>query len=232
MCLLCVLAALPIAAQSSPWPRDPGGAFISLSAEQDRDDNRYTGLYAEYGLSPRYTLGVEIGYTNVGETSGLIWLQRTLDKGEGPNRFSASIGLGAVERDGRLFPVGQIGAGWGRGFETPIGGGWITVEGRVKIAGGMDLVVLTQALTPTEDSYLTPETVAKGEMTFGLRPTDNLMVINQLRLERRPDEAFSAKLASSVVHDLIGPVKMELGVILPMTGAGEQAVKIGSWLEF
>ena len=229
---LFLLAALPGVAQAGPWPREPGGVFTSLSAERDRDGNLYSGLYAEYGLSPRNTVGVEIGRASVGETTGLIWLQRALDAGEGPNRFSASLGLGAVERDGRVHPLGQIGAGWGRGVQTRLGDGWITVEGRVKLAGGMDLAGLARGLTPTEDSYLTPETVAKAEVTFGLRPIDGLMVISQLRLERRPHEALSQKLVGSVVQDLVGPAKIELGLILPVAGPGARAVKIGTWLEF
>lgn len=80
---LFLLAALPGVAQAGPWPREPGGVFTSLSAERDRNGNLYSGLYAEYGLNPRNTVGVEIGRASVGETTGLIWLQRALDAGEG-----------------------------------------------------------------------------------------------------------------------------------------------------
>ena len=61
---------------------------------------------------------------------------------------------------------------------------------------------------------------------------DGLMLVNQLRLEERDDTGFSSKLVVSVVGDLLGPAKLELGVIGPLSGQGEQAIKIGTWFEF
>ena len=58
------------------------------------------------------------------------------------------------------------------------------------------------------------------------------MLVNQLRLEERDDTGFSSKLVVSVVGDLLGPAKLELGGIGPLSGQGEQAIKIGTWFEF
>lgn len=234
------LALLPIllagAAQAGPWPRDPGAVFLSLSSERDSDSNSYTGLYGEYGVTARQTLGFELGRTNVGETSLSLWLQRAMDDGSGPYRWTLSLGIGGFERDGDLAGVALAGASWGRGFEGFMGGGWITVETRVKFA------VLQQEVEEEEEenvvyegdalTYLTPELTTKAELTLGLRPTDSLMFINQLRLEDRDDTGFSGKLASSLVRDLPGPAKLELGIVAPLTGPGEMAIRLGSWLEF
>lgn len=234
LALLSILLAGAV--QAGPWPRAPGAVFLSLSTERDRKDNSYTGLYGEYGLNPRQTLGFELGHTNVGETSAMIWVQRALDDGSGPNRWAVSMGLGAFERDGLVDAVGQVGAGWGRGFEGILGGGWITVEARVKFAAAQkeveekeeeNVVYEGDALT-----YLTPELTAKAEVTLGVRPTDSMMFINQLRLEDRDDTGFSSKLASSLVHNLAGPAKLELGIVAPLSGTGEMAIRLGTWLEF
>lgn len=58
------------------------------------------------------------------------------------------------------------------------------------------------------------------------------MLINQFRFEQRDDTGFSGKLAISAVRDLWGPAKLELGLIEPLTGEGERAVKLGTWVEF
>ena len=87
------------AAEAGPWPRAPGTKFLSLSVERDRESNSYTGLYAEYGMDARNTLGFELGHTNVGETSAMIWWQRALDDGSGPNYrriFSAARSFAEV----------------------------------------------------------------------------------------------------------------------------------------
>lgn len=220
------------AAGAGPWPREPGHHFLSFSHERDREGNSYSGLYGEYGFRPRTTLGYELGHTNVGETTALLWIQRALDDGEGPNRFAVSAGVGGVRTDQGWLGIGQVGASWGRGFEGLWGGGWMTAEARIRIAGSVDAVAAGLGLGDAASAYLTPETSAKLDMTLGFRPAERLMVVNQLRLEQRPDADFSAKLALSVIGDVGGPAKIELGVIQPLTGPGEPALKLGSWVEF
>lgn len=239
------LALLPIllagAAQAGPWPRDPGAVFLSLSSERDSDSNSYTGLYGEYGMRSRQTLGFELGHSNAGESSALIWWQRALDDGDGPNRFAISSGIGVLERDGKLVGLAQVGASWGRGFDTlpwlrdVPGGGWLAVDARIKLANSDDE---EPDRTPDEHGrwsnrqvYNTPKTTVKTDVTLGWHASSSMMLINQLRLEDRDDTGFAAKLASSVVRD-IGPAKLELGVVMKLSGEGEHAVKIGTWFKF
>lgn len=234
--LFLILLAQPVLA--GPWAREPGGVFLSLSGEGDRDGNSYAGLYAEYGLSPRNTLGLELGRANAGETSAMIWWQRMLDGGQGPDRLVLSSGLGAIQREGETMPAAQVGAAWGRGLDSvPVlrripGGGWLSVDARMKVVGATETARIDEGLTSVEVAYLTPETTTKAELTLGLRPWDGIMVINQFRLEERDDTGFSAKLASSVVRDLWGGAKIELGVVAPISGDGEQALRLGTWFEF
>ena len=70
------------------------------------------------------------------------------------------------------------------------------------------------------------------EATLGLKPFAGIMFINQLRLEHRDDTGFSSKLATSIVRDLGGPAKLELGLVAPISGPGEAAIRLGTWLEF
>lgn len=229
--LLILLLCLGGPAAAGPWARAEKGMFLSLSDERDRDGNSYTGLYGEYGLTARETLGFELGYTNVGETSAIFWLQHGLEP-IGENRFALSLGLGMVSREGMVLPMAQAGADWGRGFQGILEGGWLALETRLKVAGSMTNPEDFAGLSPSEFSYLTPEVTTKADLTVGLHATDAMMFINQLRLEQREDTGFSSKLATTIVHDLIGPAKIELGAITPLSGPDQQAFKIGTWLEF
>ena len=103
-----LLGALSFPAQAGPWPRDAGRSFIALTGEHDRASNSHAGFYAEYGLARRRTLGLEISHTDVGETSAMVWFQKPLDGGEGPNKLSYSMGIGATRREGQLTPMSQV----------------------------------------------------------------------------------------------------------------------------
>lgn len=240
-CLVILAGLLPGGVLAGPWGRDAGAVFLSLSAERDRDGNSYASLYGEYGLSRRNTLGFELGRSDAGESSAMLWWQRTLDGGEGPDRVTVSTGLGALERDGEVIPLAQVGAAWGRGFDSiPMfsrvpGGGWLAVDARVKIAGAMKEDEEIRQLAGQGAgilSYITPETTSKADLTLGWHAMESLMLVNQLRLEDREDTGFGARLAVSAVGDLMGPAKLELGMIAPLSGQGEHAVKIGTWFEF
>jgi hypothetical protein len=84
-------------AWAGPWPRATGGRFLAFSEERDSEANYYTQLYFEYGLTPQVTLGAEIGKTS-SERSLLVWLQWARTPGSAPDRWSASVGLGMVDR--------------------------------------------------------------------------------------------------------------------------------------
>jgi hypothetical protein len=240
--LALLSVALADAAAAGPWAREKGTVFVSLSAERDRDGNNYTGLYGEYGLTPRHTLGFELGHSNAGESSVMIWSQRALDRGRGPDRLTVSTGFGVLKRDGKMVPLVQAGASWGRGFDgLPLlrqvpGGGWLAVDARVKLAQTdeeePDRTPDANGRWSSRQTYLTPKTTAKAEVTLGWHATSSLMLINQLRFEDRDDTGFSGKLATSVVRDLAGPAKIELGLIVPFAGEGELAIKIGTWIQF
>lgn len=238
-CRLALLLALVAGdAAAGPWPRAEGEVFLSFSGEGNREGDSYASLYGEYGLTLRNTLGFEVGHSNSGETSALAWLQRALDRGEGADRWVVSLGLGAIRRDDSILPVAQVAAGWGRGLDAvPLlsrvpGGGWLGVEARVKVAGAIRDDALPEEVAAAPFAYLTPEMETKAEVTLGWNVTPSTMLVNQLRLEERDDTGFASKFAVSVVRDLTGAAKLELGVIEPLSGEGERAVKLGTWLSF
>ncbi len=228
--LVGLFLALP--SHAGPWPREEGGVFLSFSVQRDRDENSNLSLYGEFGLGSRRTLGMDLSQTNLGERSGLVWMEQGLGRGEGPNRFAVGAGLGVVEREGVLTPLGQLRAGWGRGVERLPGGGWLSAEASVQVTGELEEYRFQQGYTITEAAYLTPKTSSKATLTLGFRPLQKTMLINQLRLEDRDDTGFSSSLATSSVFDLPGPAKLELGIVTPLKGPDEGALKLGTWFEF
>ena len=236
MIRLAVMLALllPLPAGAGPWPRAAGQVFLSLSAERDRAGGDYAAAYAEYGLTARTTLGLELG-RSAAETSAILWLQHPLDDGQGAHRLVVQSGLGAVRRGEDLLPLAQAALSWGRGFER-WGGGWMTAQVLARMTGGAPEAMGLQTRGPGRPSILnsfqTAEWQVKADLTLGLRPREGLMVINGLWLEEREDTGFSARLAPSLVWDAPGPVQIELGLVQPMAGGAEQALRLATWLEF
>lgn len=227
---LLLVMICPAIATAGPWPREVGRTFLSATVERNRVGNSYASVYGEYGLTPRTTLGTELGRADQGETSAILWVQRALDGGQGPNRVVMQAGAGAIRRAGDTRPVLQSALSWGRGFDR-WGGGWMTAQLLAKMTGG-DPDPRAPSEPSFATSFLTAKRVIKTDLTLGLRPRKGLMVINNLWLEDRQDEAFSAKLASSLVFDIPGPAQVELGLVQPVQGDAERAIRLGSWIEF
>lgn len=228
--LFVMLSLLPIAGQAGPWPREVGQTFLALTTERDRDDTRYHSLYAEYGLAPRTTLGVELGQADPGDASAMIWVQRALDDGQGSLRLAMQGGIGMTRRDGLTLGVLQSAVSVGRGFDSRWGGGWLQAQllARMTVAQPEGR---TQAPSFVA-GFLTAGRVVKADLTVGLRPREGMMVVNSLWLEDRDDAVFSARLASSVAFQLRGPVQVELGMVQPLTGDALPAVRLGTWIAF
>lgn len=231
-CLLVISLGFPLAVQAGPWAREPGQTFIAASIERDRSGDSYSSLYSEHGLSPHVTIGLELGSTSVGERNAMIWTQYAFDPGQGPHRFSIAAGSGVVQRNGETRPLAQIAAFYGRGFEGPFQGGWFGSEARLKFADDLPAVEQDDPLPDSALAYLMPRVTAKLDLTFGMHVTPAMMVINQLRLENRKDADFQAKYALTAVRDVHGPLKVEVGYVATLTGVADDAIKIGTWIEF
>lgn len=245
---LALIVALNAPAGAGPWPRDKGATFLSLSAERDRAGGSHRALYVEYGMTARTTLGLELQRSGTDETGAILWAQRALDGGQGAHRLAAQTGVGMVWRDGARMPLAQGGLSWGRGVPG-LGlpgweGGWLSAQ--LLFRATVTSVAVPWAEAPPFETepplsddrpwfasgFLTAEQVVKTDLTLGMRPRAGMMLINSLWLEHRPEEAGSARLMSALVFDLGGPARLELGVVHPVSGPAERAVRLGTWIEF
>ncbi|UXU76089.1 MULTISPECIES: hypothetical protein [unclassified Paracoccus (in: a-proteobacteria)] len=239
--MLVLALMLASAATAGPWGRDPGSGFLSATVEGDRAGYGSKSLYAEYGVSPRRLLGLELGHSRTGESNLLLWWQQQLDAGDGPDRWTVSLGGGLLRRDGALMPLVQIGTAWGRGLDAVPGlrhlpgGGWVAIETRLKLAGKfreVDALSLHAGETSGFLDHVTAETSAKAQATLGWNARDGLSLIQQLRLEKRDDADFSSKLAASVVQELGMNTRLEVGMVQPLNRPEGRSLFLGTWFDF
>ena len=148
-----ILTLFPALAVAGPWPRSPGEIYV-FTGHQGGSDG-WTGLYAEYGLGRGLTFGLDAGghvtglpyylatgYT-VRQTDGRLRaflraplsLPTTAPAWTEPWRFAGEIGIGRdfLDEGGHINRLG-FGTSVGRGFSTPLGDGWITLDLRAAFA--------------------------------------------------------------------------------------------------
>jgi hypothetical protein len=224
---LMLLLAAPQAAAGA-WPREQGETFLSfaytlttgartlLAAMQDI--RSYGSIYAEHGLTPRLTVGLDAGY-GLGEDATVgaalafarlpVW---TLDGG---HRVAAELGLGLLDddTDGRQVRI-RPGLAWGRGFESRRGGGWLGLDAWAELR------------LPSGDVAL------KADATAGLKPNDDWMLIMQVQAGRYPDDGPLVRLAPSAVRRLGPTTHVQLGLIGSVVGDDAMGVKLAAWFSF
>lgn len=225
--LLSLLA--PGIAGAGPWPREKGHAFFSLTHETAGDGGGWTALYAEYGLTPRWTLGLDVG-NSPDRTIAMAFVQRAVGAQDRPGRLAFSSGIG-IETGIAPQAFGMMGATWGRSLGTPLGPGWLAVEPQLRMG-----VALSEDWPPTlvldEDGKLATTGLAKLDLTLGATARPGLILMGQVQMEQALEEDPTARLTASAVRDVGRRGKVLLGLSAPVMGDGDPALKLGTWLEF
>lgn len=222
LALTLVLSAGP--AQPGPWPREAGTGFLSLShsmaGDRDQPGRRaagYSALYGEYGLDGALTLGLDAGRGDLyGDWSAVLFLRHALDDGNGPHRFAAELGLGGMGADGTApQPLLRPGLSWGRGLETGWGPGWATLDSFLEYRLGDG------------------EAALKADLTLGVKPTPDRMLILQVQSGDYPGTPPYLRLAPAYVRRLgRGETFLEIGLKAGLAGEETQGLKIGLWRRF
>lgn len=230
MRFLIIPAALLLSAQAAhpgAWPRGEGNAFISVSSlfstgtsslVTPQEDLRFFGsVFAEYGLSPDWTLGLDASFGSgfdEEEVAGLVFARRTLARLEGGHVIAAELGLGWLEESdaggtARLRP----GLSWGRGFESVWGGGWMAID------------------TSVEWRVNDDDLVYKADVTLGIRPAEGWLVFGQLQSAYFPGTEI-VKFAPNVAYEVWPGSHLQLGLSIGLAGDEAVGVKLAQWFEF
>lgn len=226
--ILLIIVALPTTAQAGAWLREKGTAFLSWSNTiSARSDSRYatdTSLYAEYGLTPRLTVGFD-GYLGApGKASeALLFMRFPLGRQDRPARMALTFGVGAKSIPnpwGTTTEQALVKAGfsWGRGLKR----GWLAFDASVTGVTHSSIFVPQQAGTNFS-----------ADFTFGQKPSDKIMLIWQLQTGKTTNGPAYAKFTPSLVWSFgSGKNSVEIGLVHGLTGDKTQSLKLGFWKNF
>ncbi len=207
-------------AAAGAWPRPPGEVFLSVRGdlEGERDGPDLDGsVYAEYGLARRWTL---VGQYSTSEerwnpTRAGMAIRYALSGPDAVNRFAVSLGASSppnvigVMTSTRL----ELGAAWGRGFESRWGAGWMTASAKVMLARDIDRPI-------TDLNAL-----------VGLRPAEGRMAM--LGLGRYADDGGTFwKLSPQVGYEIRDEVWLVPGLSQELGDDRTTSVTVTIWWTF
>ncbi len=166
--LICVnYASL---ADAGAWLREPGHAFSSVSSTFRKTDGAVTietSIYADYGVAPRLTLGVDYNQRPGLAGHFLIFARLPLGRTDGRTRIALELGAGGHHRLGQWNGMLKSTLSLGHGFSNRWGDGWLAVDAGVEWRSG------------------NPDPVFKLDSTLGLSSL-NLSSLNRYSGRFRP----------------------------------------------
>ncbi|WP_425045148.1 hypothetical protein [Primorskyibacter sp. S87] len=202
-------------AYAGAWLREPGTAFLAATMTARSDPNlpgTSSTLYAEYGLWPALTLGLDIN--EHGNLTGHALAFLRLPMARNLNDWSLAIELAAG--------ADHIGPDWarmqkltlsaGRGFQSPWGNGWFLVDTAFEYRSGLG------------------QAIYKLDTTLGLSTGSKLRPLLQIETSQIKEGEFFWTVTPSLMFDwkdttwLIGFERKSI-----QSGVG---VKLGLWQTF
>jgi len=225
---LLVLLALPTTAQSGAWLREKGTLFLSWSNSiSTLPTSLYatdTSLYAEYGLTPRLTVGFDGFLGASGKPSeAYLFLRMPVGKKDRPAQTALTFGLGAKSIPNPWGTtteqaLAKVGFSWGRGLKK----GWLAFDASATTVLNSSIFVPAQSGTNFS-----------ADFTYGQKPSDRVMLIWQLQTGKTTNGPGYAKFAPSVVWSFSGGKNsLEVGLVKGLTGNDDQSLKLGFWKSF
>jgi hypothetical protein len=213
ICLIWVILAEPLCAGA--WPREAGHGFasgsVTLSWPQDLDlwtsarpTQTYTSAYLEYGFSDKITLGLDLGRSQQGTGTTLIFGQYPLSAGS--TRAAIQLGVGQIGGE----PVVRPGLLFGRVTKNA----WISVESFAEI------------------SMARRRTAYKFDATWGRHLRRDRKLVVQLQSGWSGQGQPYVKLAPSLIVPTKTQRQLELGAVWGLTGETSMGLKFGIWHEF
>ncbi|WP_281967540.1 hypothetical protein [Roseovarius nanhaiticus] len=200
--------ALPSPAWAGPWLRTPGEGFLSWSVkiQDDANSKGYSTLYAEYGMNPDLTVGLDLGSDDGGKAKALAFVVMPLSRG--PLHITFELGAGTSDDS----PAFRPGISVGRGITLAGLGGWWSIDTRAAILeGSTDLSI---------------------DATLGLRPWDGTMLIAQLQQGGALTEPDTLRLTGSVVWETQPGHHIEVGLASGLKNGEDFGIQLGIWRSF
>lgn len=204
---------LPCLAQAGPWLRGEGEGFLSYSLTLEEVDETaasdgYASVFAEYGVTPNLTLGIDLGTDENGFFTAFAFALLPLSRDQ--IKVAFEMGAGVIDGDAALRP----GLSLGTGFTAMGRPGWFTIDARGEIMA--------------DDGDAT----FSSDLTLGITPRPSTKLILQLQQGGPMSDPDYMRLAPSIVWET-GPGRhLELGATAGLKNAEAYGIKLGFWRSF
>ena len=216
--VLALLAGFGTAAHAGAWPRDKGALFIAaggnflLSEGAELPVYYDPTVYAEYGLSDRVTLGLDLFTADKGRIASVFGFAAVpVGSINGQNRTMVSLGYGyRLNADTTTEVLMRMGLSLGRGLDK----GWLAAD--------------ISATIGTVDTTWRP----KADFTWGRSWSDRWTTTLQLQTGQGFFDDYYAKYSPTVILSVTDRIKINLGAVKALTGDGGSALKLETWLTF
>jgi len=223
-------------ASAGAWLREEGAGLIYFSQEEveDQETNAswgYTTLYAEYGIAPRLTFGIDAGKgEDDDDWKALMFLRTGWELGWLPGRIALEMGVGASGApDGTADSMFRPSVSWGNSFETPLGWAWVNVDAAAEYRLGWSAV---EAETRPGYDALSFSEGYKLDLTLGLNATPRTQILAEFRSEYPSEGDRTLRLVPSVARRFGDGVWLQLGAIVGLDNDDTVGVIFGSRIEF
>ncbi len=205
-CLLVWLTSGP--ARAGAWLRAEGEGFTSWSikAQKGGTSMGYGTFYAEYGLIPDLTGGLDIGGDEMGDYKALAFVLMPIRRDDLHVAFQ--LAAGAIANDPALRP----GISVGRGLQFGRLDGWANIDMRAAITPG--------------------EVELSIDATLGLNVWKRIKVIGQLQQGGTPHAPDFLRASASVVWQVSPGRHIEVGTTTGLVNAEDFGLQIGIWKTF
>ena len=219
----CLLAALMIClttaqpACAGAWLRDPKTGFTSVTTTLRKVPGplRYeTSFYAEYGLTPRLTMGLDVNERPGATGHAIIFARLPLGDTNGKTRLAIELGLGGYHWKGQWTHMVKSTISLGRDFDSPWGAGWLNIDAAVELRNRA------------------PDPIYKLDATIGLTPARRFAPIVQLETAHIGDAPFAWALTPGVMIKGRKNVTWLVGVEMKSAVQTSFGVKLGFWRKF
>lgn len=210
--LLIGFACMSSAVQAGSWPRGKGNLFVSVTQGYSLTyDETYPSIYAEWGLGPRLTLGLDAG--GVGSSQRIATFAR-LSRVAGPGGLVMATEFAVGTADGGQTPFVQSGVLIGIGFDSFAGRAWF------------------DSRTTVDYEITTGYSRAKLDATLGVKTWREILVMAELNAEAAWDEDPKLHIAPGIALPLARAVRIQLGASRGVMNTQEDKVKVSLWFEF
>lgn len=215
--ILLLLCCAP-QAQAGAWSRTDGELFIAAGGNVLLSDGAQLPVhydptvYAEYGLTDRVTLGLDLYTADKGRiVQAFGFAGVPIGDTSGTYHTAVSLGYGARRNpDTTTEALMRLGLSFGRGLDH----GWLAVD--------------ASATYGTADTVWRP----KADFTWGRAWSDRWTTTLQLQTGQGYYDDYYAKVSPTVILTVTDRFRINLGAVKAMTGDGGSALKLETWITF